>query len=71
MSNSEQPKSPKVFVSHASEDKERFVRNFATQLRAQGIDAWVDEWEIVPGDSLIDKIFEEGLKGGSPPGNRG
>lgn len=51
-----------VFISHASEDKERFVIPFATQLRQRGIDAWVDRWEIVPGDSLVDKIFEEGLK---------
>lgn len=53
---------PRVFVSHASEDKERFVLELATKLRSQGIDAWVDEWEILPGDSLIDKIFEEGIK---------
>jgi hypothetical protein len=53
---------PKVFVSHASEDKERFVLNFATRLRKRGIDAWGDGWEMLPGDSLIDKIFEEGIK---------
>jgi len=53
---------PKVFVSHASEDKERFVLEFATKLRARGIDAWVDRWEMLPGDSLVDKIFEEGIK---------
>jgi hypothetical protein len=53
---------PKVFVSHASEDKERFVIKFATKLRENGVDAWLDRWEMLPGDSLIDKIFEEGLK---------
>jgi len=53
---------PKVFVSHASEDKERFVLDFATKLRSKGIDAWVDRWEMYPGDSLVDKIFEEGVK---------
>ena len=53
---------PKVFVSHASEDKERFVLNFSTKLREHGIDAWLDKWEMFPGDSLVDKIFEEGLK---------
>lgn len=54
---------PKVFISHASEDKERFLRAFATKLRQEaGVDAWVDEWEIYPGDSLVQKIFEEGLK---------
>jgi len=53
---------PKVFVSHASEDKARFVVDFAKRLRAKGVDAWLDQWEMKPGDSLVDKIFEEGLK---------
>ena len=53
---------PKVFVSHATEDKERFVLNFAKKLRNAGIDAWLDKWEIQLGDSLVDKIFEQGLK---------
>ncbi len=53
---------PKVFVSHASEDKDRFVLKFAEQLRQNGIDAWLDKWEMLPGDSLVDKIFEEGIK---------
>jgi hypothetical protein len=53
---------PKVFISHASEDKERFVLEFAKKLRDDGIDAWLDIWEMLPGDSLIDKIFNEGLK---------
>lgn len=45
-----------------SEDKSRFVIDFATKLRARGIDAWLDKWEMLPGDSLVDKIFEEGIK---------
>lgn len=53
---------PKVFVSHASEDKTRFVVEFAKRLREKGVDAWLDQWEMKPGDSLVDKIFEEGLK---------
>lgn len=52
----------KVFVSHASEDKERFVLTFAERLRENGVDAWLDKWEMLPGDSLVDKIFEEGIK---------
>jgi TIR domain len=52
---------PRVFISHASEDKERFVLPFAQQLRAEGVDAWVDQWEMLPGDSLVRKIFTEGL----------
>ncbi|MBU1707923.1 toll/interleukin-1 receptor domain-containing protein [bacterium] len=52
---------PTVFISHSHADKERFVVNFATKLREKGVDAWVDQWEIKPGDSLVDKIFNEGL----------
>jgi hypothetical protein len=55
----------KVFVSHASEDKERFVNDFAFKLRQRGIDAWLDKWEMLPGDSLVNKIFEEGIKNAS------
>ena len=51
----------KAFISHATEDKERFVVGFATRLRGRGIDTWVDQWEISPGDSLVQKIFTEGL----------
>ncbi len=53
---------PKVFVSHASEDRQRFVMPFAQRLRENGVDAWLDQWEMKPGDSLVDKIFEEGLR---------
>lgn len=53
---------PKVFLSHASEDKERFVNEFAAKLANKGVDVWLDKWEMLPGDSLVDKIFEEGLK---------
>jgi hypothetical protein len=52
----------KVFISHAKEDKPRFVLKFCERLLAEGIDTWVDEWEILPGDIVIDKIFNEGLK---------
>jgi len=53
---------PRVFVSHASEDKQRFVVRFAQRLRENGVDAWLDQWEMKPGDSLVDRIFEQGLK---------
>jgi hypothetical protein len=53
---------PRVFVSHASEDKQRFVVKFAQRLRENGVDAWLDQWEMKPGDSLVDRIFEQGLK---------
>lgn len=53
---------PRVFISHASEDKGRFVVDFARRLREKGVDAWLDQWEMKPGDSIVDKIFEQGLK---------
>jgi hypothetical protein len=53
---------PRAFVSHASEDKDRFVLGFAGRLRAKGVNAWVDTWEMLPGDKLIDKVFNDGLK---------
>ncbi len=49
-----------IFLSHNKEDKE-FVRRLAQDLRRAGITAWLDEAEIKPADSIIDKI-EEGLK---------
>ncbi len=55
------PARPKAFVSHATEDKDRFVLAFAEALRAEGVDAWLDVWEMQPGDSLVDKIFTEGI----------
>lgn len=52
---------PKAFLSHATEDKERFVVPFAEKLRARGIDAWLDAWEMLPGDSIVERIFDEGI----------
>lgn len=53
---------PRAFISHATEDKDRFVFGFAAKLRQSGVDAWLDKWEIKPGDSLVQRIFEEGIK---------
>jgi TIR domain len=46
---------PKVFCSHRWADKPR-VREVARQLREAGIDAWLDEWEIKPGEDFVAKI---------------
>ena len=45
---------PTAFISYAWEDDgiKDWVRNLATQLRSQGIDAKLDQWEVVPGDRL-------------------
>jgi hypothetical protein len=48
-------------VSHSHDDNP-IARDLAERLRANGVGAWFDEWEIKPGDSLVQKIFEEGLK---------
>jgi TIR domain len=54
---------PNAFVSHASEDKADFAEPLAHELAERGVEPWLDRWEIKPGDSLIRKIFDEGLAG--------
>jgi hypothetical protein len=49
-----------VFISHASEDKESFVRPFAEKLAAAGVTPFYDEMSLEWGDSLRRRI-EEGL----------
>ena len=50
----------KVFISHSNKDEE-FVKRLGRDLRTkEGIDAWLAQWEIIPGDRKIEKI-EEGL----------
>jgi len=56
---------PKVFISHAGEDKVRFVEKFASKLLGKGVDPWYSTWEIKPGDRLVQKIFNEGIKDSS------
>lgn len=41
-----------LFVSHASEDKELFVRPLARALTEAGVDVWYDEFALKIGDSL-------------------
>jgi hypothetical protein len=41
-----------VFVSHASEDKDDFVRPLAEALRQNRVEVWYDEFTLRPGDSL-------------------
>ena len=53
---------PKVFLSHTSEDKARFAKDLAARLQHSGFQVWFDEWELLPGDSLVDRVFEEGVK---------
>ncbi|MFE9597504.1 toll/interleukin-1 receptor domain-containing protein [Streptomyces hokutonensis] len=51
-----------LFISHASEDKEEFVRPLAASLMRLGVKTWYDEHSLTMGDSLsasIDKGLQE------------
>ena len=45
---------PTTFISYAweSDDLKNWVKNLATKLRDSGIDAKLDQWEVVPGDQM-------------------
>lgn len=55
MTNSE-IKEYDCFISHASEDKEVFVRRLAEVLTDRGLRVWYDEYELTIGDSLNESI---------------
>lgn len=56
------PEPVRAFVSHAREDMDSFTREFVRRLRASGVVAWVDESEILLGDDLTERVFEDGLQ---------
>jgi hypothetical protein len=45
---------PKVFISYSWDDEghKQWVREFAARLRGDGVEAIIDQWEVVPGDRL-------------------
>jgi hypothetical protein len=45
---------PKVFISYSWDDEghKQWVRDFAARLRADGVEAIIDQWAVVPGDRL-------------------
>ena len=45
-----------VFICHASEDKDEFVRPLAEELRAHHLEVWYDEFALKVGDSLREAI---------------
>ncbi|MBW4599846.1 MAG: toll/interleukin-1 receptor domain-containing protein [Calothrix sp. FI2-JRJ7] len=49
-----------VFISHASEDKDSFVRPLAKKLQDRGYRVWYDEFSLKLGDSLSNSI-DKGL----------
>lgn len=54
-------KRPIVFVSHASEDKPRFVRGLVDALDARGLETMLDERDFHLGDSLVQSVFDNGI----------
>ena len=59
-SNRRSTKTWDIFISHASEDKEAFVRNLANELSVMGLKVWYDEFTLTLGDSLRRSI-DQGL----------
>lgn len=45
-----------IFISHASEDKDSFVRPLALALKDFGVSVWYDEFSLRVGDSLSRSI---------------
>jgi tetratricopeptide (TPR) repeat protein len=52
-----------VFISYNTEDRV-FVRKLAGDLRVYGVDVFWDNWNIKPGESIIQKV-EEAIKNSS------
>ena len=50
-----------VFISHASEDKDGFVKDFASELSNRGLKVWYDEFELEWGSQLRREI-DRGLR---------
>ena len=50
----------KVFISYSHKDQV-LATELVNRLKAAGLDAWFDKWEILPGDNWAEKT-SEGLK---------
>jgi hypothetical protein len=44
-----------VFVSHRGSDAD-LARRLAEEIRREGYNVWLDEWEILVGDSIVERI---------------
>jgi hypothetical protein len=49
-----------LFISHASEDKDDFVRPLANLLRQYGLEVWYDEFELTVGKS-VSRSIDKGI----------
>ncbi|MCB1095153.1 MAG: toll/interleukin-1 receptor domain-containing protein [Verrucomicrobiae bacterium] len=54
-----------LFIAHSKEDRTRFVEPFSTALRRVEVEPSADDWMLTGRDSLIDRIFREGLRDAS------
>lgn len=52
---SKSPRGAKIFLSHSSADK-NFVRGLAVDLAAMGHQPWLDEWDILAGESIVERV---------------
>ncbi len=50
----------RVFISHSSNDKPAVLK-LNQELRDRGFETWMDQFEILPGDNIVEKI-DEGLE---------
>ena len=57
--DTEQAKAQQVFISYAQADK-KVAKHIADALRGAGLSVWFDQWELKPGDSILEKM-ESGL----------
>lgn len=57
MTNVKSVRTPRVFISHSSSDK-NFVQLVATELRNRAIDAWFDKEQVLVGDDVLEKLGE-------------
>lgn len=51
---------PKVFLSYTQSDA-AIADRLANDLQSGGSDVFYAKWSIAPGDSIVDRIFEDGL----------
>lgn len=54
----------RVFVSYSHADAD-VAKRFVDSLAAKVEGVWWDQWDLQPGDSIIRKVFESGLKNAS------
>lgn len=56
------PRAPKVFISYSHDNSahKEWVRRLATDLRANGVDASLDLWDLSPGQDIA-RFMERGI----------